>query len=453
MESGMKEITIIGAGLAGTLLALYLAKRGYTLNIYDARPDLRLIEADTGRSINLALSCRGLTSLAGVGIMTEVEQLMVPMRARAIHDAQGQIKYQSFGRHHDEYINAIERSELNKLLLNTVEKYPKVRFHFDTRLSGLDIEKKILFFETIDGDLLSKNYECLIGADGAGSCVRDVLQAKKIIRGSRKFLSYGYKELSIGAPGQDHLIHEHLHLWPRDAFLLLGNPNRDFSITGSLFLPHEGKNSFAELDNETKINAFFQKEFPNVYETMPNLTAEFANHPTGNMSTINCESWHYQDQCMLIGDAAHGVVPFFGQGMNSAFEDCRILNDLLDTYYDDWAQVMPAFFQSRKINTDAVAQMSMDNFYEIQTNICNPRFNLKKQLEQVLMQRYPNHYVSKHVLVMFTNTPYAEAQVYGDIQAEFLEMICENAETIDDIDWIKVENFLNFYDKKLAELK
>ncbi|MFT4059463.1 MAG: NAD(P)/FAD-dependent oxidoreductase [Legionella sp.] len=448
----MNDVTIIGAGLCGTLLALYLAKRGYTLNVYDARPDLRYIQADIGRSINLALSCRGLTSLAGVGIMSEIEELIVPMRARAIHDIQGQIKYQSFGRHHDEYINAIERSELNKLLLKVTEKYPKVRFHFNTKLSGLDVDKKILFFETANGDLISKNYQCLIGADGASSCVRDVLQAKKIIRATRNFLTYGYKELLIGGPGQNHLIHEHLHLWPRDAFLLLGNPNRDRSITGSLFLPHEGKNSFTELESEAKVHEFFKESFSDVYKTMPDLITEFSHHPTGNMSTIKCDPWYYQDHCMLIGDAAHGIVPFFGQGMNSAFEDCYVLNELLDKYYDDWAQVIPAFYQTRKMNTDAVAQMSMDNFYEIQTNICNPHFNLKKQLEQVLMQRYPNHYVSKHVLVMFTNTPYAKAQVYGDIQAEFLEMVCENAESIDDIDWIKVEKFLNFYDKKLAKL-
>jgi kynurenine 3-monooxygenase len=438
----MKEISIIGAGLSGTLLTLYLAKRGYKIHVFDARPDLRLTQSHDGRSINLALSCRGITGLADVGIMPKVAPLMVPMRARAIHDAQGQIKHQSFGRHHEEYINAVERNELNKLLLNEAEKYPHVRFSFNSKLSNLDLEQKIMHFKTHNGEQLSVPYQYLIGADGVNSCVREQLSTYGLIKATRHFLSYGYKELSIGAPGQQELAHEYLHLWPRNAFLLLGNPNRDRSITGSLFLPLEGKNSFAELDNELKINAFIKKEFSDAYKTMPNLLREFSGHPTGNMSTIQCNSWYYQDHCLLLGDAAHGVVPFFGQGMNSAFEDCRILNTLLDKYHDDWAQVMPAFYQSRKPHTDAVAQMSMDNFQEIQTNIRDPQFNLKKQLEQLLMQRYPQQYISKHVLVMFSNTPYAEALKIGARQTEFLNQICENITSLETIDWEKIDKLI-----------
>ncbi|MFJ1269569.1 FAD-dependent oxidoreductase [Legionella lytica] len=446
----MKEISIIGAGLAGTLLTLYLAKRGYKLHVFDARPDLRVSQSHDGRSINLALSCRGITGLAGIGIMPEIEQLMVPMRARAIHDAQGQIKYQSFGRHHEEYINAVERNELNKLLLNEAEKYPHVRFSFNSKLSHLDLENKVMHFKTQHEEHLNVPYQYLIGADGVNSCVREQLSSHGLIKATRSFLSYGYKELSIGAPGQHELAHEYLHLWPRNAFLLLGNPNRDHSITGSLFLPHEGKNSFAQLDSEFKINAFFKEAFADAYAVMPNLLYEFSEHPTGNMSTIQCNSWHYQDQCLLLGDAAHGVVPFFGQGMNSAFEDCRILNTLLDKYEDDWAQVMPAFYQSRKPNTDAVAQMSMDNFQEIQSNIRDPQFNLKKQLEQLLMQRYPQQYISKHVLVMFTNTPYAEALKIGAQQKEFLNQICEKGTSLETVDWQLVDKLIQQQDKNLT---
>ncbi|HHF7368174.1 TPA: FAD-dependent oxidoreductase [Legionella bozemanae] len=448
----MKEVTIVGSGLAGSLLALYLAKRGYKLELFDARPDLRTMRAEDGRSINLALSCRGITGMAGVGIMPQVKKLMVPMRARAIHEMQGQIKFQSFGRHPNEHINAIQRNDLNKLLLNEAEKYPKVKLNFNTKLIDLDVDKKSVLFKLPDGTILKRNYELLIGADGAGSAVREQLHAKHLVHASRAYLPYGYKELSIGEPAQNHLIHEHLHLWPRDAFLLLGNPNLNQSITGSLFLPYEGKNSFAELDNELKIKTFFQEAFPDAYAEMPNLIEEFTQHPTGNMSTIKCDPWYFQDQCLLIGDAAHGVVPFFGQGMNSAFEDCRILNELLDKYHDDWKKVMPAFYQSRKINTDAVAQMSMDNFHEIQIDIRDTRFNLKKQLELELMHRYPEDYVSKHVLVMFTNTPYAEAQAHGELQAKFLNKISDQVERIEEIDWTKVEKELKQYDKKLAKL-
>ncbi|MBN9229378.1 MAG: kynurenine 3-monooxygenase [Legionella sp. 40-6] len=448
----MPKITIIGAGLAGTLLALYLARRGYELDIYESRTDLRLQEDEGGRSINLALSCRGLTSLNAVGLQHLVQKLIVPMRGRAIHDVSGQLTLQPFGRHHEEYINAIERSELNKLLLNEVEKYPNIRFYFSTRLRGIDFERKTLFLETKERGLYEQTYERIIGADGAGSCVRDVLNAKKLIRAHRNFLSYGYKELSIGEAGQNHLLAEHLHLWPRNSFLLLGNPNRDRSITGSLFLPLTGNDSFDCLQNEAQINHFFSLHFADAVDKMPNLIQEFCQRPTGNMSTIQCDSWHYQDQCMLIADAAHGVVPFFGQGMNSAFEDCRILNELLDTHHDSWDKVMPAFYQQRKPNTDAVAQMSMDNFYEIQSNIQERRFNLKKQLEHCLMERYPEYYLSKHVMVMFTNIPYVEAQIYGEIQAEFLELLCEDVESITEIDWQKVEKHLNYYGKKMTDI-
>lgn len=448
----MNEISIIGAGLSGTLLALYLAKRGYKLNIFDARPDIRLGDGNEGRSINLALSCRGITGLAGVGIMPAVKQLMVPMRARAIHDIQGQIKHQSFGRHHEEYINAVERNELNKLLLNEAEKHPNVVFTFNTKLSNLDTEKKILYFETHHGEHFSTPYHYLIGADGVNSCVREQLKTRGLIHATRSFLPYGYKELCIGGPGQRQFAHEYLHLWPRDAFLLLGNPNRNHSITGSLFLAYDGKNSFAELDNELKINTFFKQEFPDAYEIMPDLIHEFTEHPTGSMSTIQCTSWYYQNQCLLLGDAAHGIVPFFGQGMNSAFEDCRILNSLLDEYQDDWDKVMPAFYHSRKPNTDAVARMSMDNFQEIQTNIRNHDFNLKKQLEHRLMQRYPQQYISKHVLVMFSNISYAQALTIGEAQTEFLNQACENTERIEEMQWDKVEKLLSIYQHRLAPL-
>jgi len=453
LEQKMKTVTIIGAGLAGSLLALYLAKRNYFIEVYESRPDIRSTNIDGGRSINLAMSCRGLTGLAGVDLGAEVEKILVPMRARAIHEENGTIKYQPFGRHADEYINAVQRTDLNKLLLNELEKLPNVKLHFEMKLERLDVYKKELSFKAKDGNYVTSSYEYLVGADGSGSFVRETLAHEKLITSSRKFLPHGYKELSLSRVGTHDLAHEHLHLWPRDSFLLLGNPNCDFSVTGSLFLPHEGKNSFAELDNEIVVNQFFNSAFADIYKTMPDLTAEFLTNPTGNMSTINCTAWYYKDQCLLIGDAAHGVVPFFGQGMNSAFEDCRILNNLLDKFHDDWQQVMPAFYHARKKNTDAVAKMSMDNYHEIQSDIRDYQFNYKKQINMELMKRYPDIYVSKHVLVMFTNTPYAEAEAIGHLQNELLNEICATARSIDAIDWLNIDVFVKKYDKKLANLQ
>ncbi|KTD25736.1 kynurenine 3-monooxygenase [Legionella lansingensis] len=449
----MRSVTIIGSGLAGTLLSLYLAKRGYEVDVFESRPDIRVERMDRGRSINLALSCRGLTGLAAAALLTQVKEIMVPMRARAIHLSNGQIKFQAFGRHQEEYINAIHRSELNVLLLNAAEQIPRIHLHFNRKLVDIDVHKKLLHFEQHGEEQVVKTYDLLIGADGAASHVREALKKQHLVEASRDFLPHGYKELTISRSFSTDFVPEHLHLWPRDSFMLLGNPNRDYSITGTLFLPNEGKNSFAELNNEMAVNSFFQREFPDAFKTMPDLIGEFFSHPTGHLSTVKCSPWHVEDHCLLIGDAAHAVVPFFGQGMNSAFEDCRILNELLDQYHDNWKQVLPAFFTSRKVNTDAVAAMSMDNYHEIQSDIRDEKFNLRKQTEQELMHRYPERYVSKHVLVMFTNTPYAKARACGELQQEMLKKICEKVRTIEEIDWKTVDDLMDEYDKNLANLR
>lgn len=445
-----RSISIVGAGLVGSLLAIYLARRGYQVDVFESRPDSRASSADTGRSINLAMSCRGITALAEVGILPAVEKLMVPMRARAIHDGQGAIKYQAFGRRHDEYINAIQRNDLNELLLDEAGKFPSIHSHFDTKLLNLDVSKKTAHFRRRDGSEFLHAYQRVIGADGAGSQVRDSLQRQGLISASRTFFPHGYKEITIAGAASNHLAHEHLHLWPRESFLLLGNPNLDNSVTGSLFLPMQGKNSFADLDSAARIQAFFEQAFPDAFAAMPDVAGDFLDHPTGHMSTVKSSPWYHEDQCLLVGDAAHGLIPFFGQGMNSGFEDCRILNELLDLYQDDWWRAMPAFYRSRKPDTDAVSEMSMANYHEIQTGIRDEHFNLKKQLEQHLMRRYPTRYVSKHVLVMFSNTPYAVALAHGRVQNAFLDRICRQASRIDDVDWPRVDELMQEYDKELA---
>ncbi|HAT6977211.1 TPA: NAD(P)-binding protein [Legionella pneumophila] len=448
----MKHITIIGAGLAGTLCGLYLARRGYQVELFESRPDIRNSPTDYGRSINLALSCRGITALKAMNLLSEVNKIMVPMRARAIHEANGEVHYQPFGRHIDEYINAISRSDLNALLLNKAELYPNIKLHFNMKLHSLDIHNKKIKFENKNGDFDEISYHRLIGADGAPSHVRDILKNEGIVSASRDFLSHGYKELSISKKHTTGMAREHLHLWPRDSFMLLGNPNPDDSITGSLFLANEGKDSFAELNNEETLHLFFKKQFPDAYAAMPNLVQEFFGNPTGHLSTIKCSPWYYKDECLLIGDAAHGIIPFFGQGMNSAFEDCRILDELLDEYEDNWARVIPVFYEQRKMNTDAIAKMSMGNYHEIHSDIRNPKFILQKQIERELMLRYPEHYVSMHVLVMFTNTPYSKAMAIGELQSSLLEKICFPITNIEELNWQEVEKLLSEYDKKLAKI-
>lgn len=454
----MMRVTIIGAGLAGTLMAIYLAKRGYTVEVYDARADLRLQRLDSGRSINLAMSCRGLTALHTVDLKKSITPWLAPMRGRAIHEEEdptqpkNSITYQAFGRHSDEYINAVERHALNKLLLDEAESLPQVKFFFQHKVQEIDFTKKLLFFmDNGSNRSVSISYEQLIGADGAGSLVREALHRNQYIQFTRSFLPHGYKELSICDSKSNAFAPEYLHLWPRDTYLLLGNPNPDHSITGSLFLAHEGQYSFSQLKDESQINTFFKNAFPDAFKTMPHLVEEFLERPVGNMSTINCTPWYYQDQCLLLGDAAHGIVPFFGQGMNCAFEDCRIFNELLAHYEDNWEKALPAFFKSRKPNTDAAAEMSLENYQEIQMNIRDPQFNFIKSLQQELMYRYPL-YTSKHVLVMFTNTPYAEALAIGNLQKQLVQCITNDAKTLEAINWQKVDTFMKVYDNNLTNL-
>lgn len=446
----MKSVSIIGAGLAGTLCSLFMAKRGYQVDLYESRQDLRVGPTDYGRSINLALSCRGITGLDAMGLMDKVSSIIVPMRARAIHEANGEVHYQPFGRHKDEYINAISRTELNALLLNEAQRTPNIQMHFEMKLEHLNIHQKKLYFKTKTHGIVEQTYQFLIGADGATSEVRNLLQSAGVVQASRDFLTHGYKELSISKHHSKGLAREHLHLWPRDSFMMLGNPNPDDSITGSLFLANEGQDSFEALQNESQLTSFFKQQFPDAFKVMPNLVEEFFENPTGHMSTIKCAPWYYKDEILLIGDAAHGVIPFFGQGMNSAFEDCRLLDETLDRYQDDLTRAIPFFYGLRKLNTDAVAQMSMDNYYEIHSDIRNPKFILKKQVEHSLMAHYPNRYVSKHIQVMFTNTPYLHALEEGKLQSELLEKICMSVCDANELNWSKIDNLMEEYDKNLA---
>ena len=452
-KSDAQTISIVGAGLVGSLLAIYLARRGYEVDVFESRSDSRVAASDNGRSINLAMSCRGVTALSDAGILPAVEKLMVPMRARAIHDEKGEVKYQAFGRRHDEYIKAVKRTDLNELLLEEARKFPSIRWHFDTRLMHLDVSGKEAHFKRSDGSQFTHAYQRMIGADGAGSQVRASLQQQGLVSTSRVFISHGYKEIAISSASSNHLAREHLHLWPRESVLLLGNPNLDNSVTGSLFLPLKGENSVADLDNEPRIKAFFNKTFPDIAPMVPDVAGDFLNHPVGHMSTVKCSPWHHEDQCLLIGDAAHGLIPFFGQGMNCGFEDCRVLNEFLNLYHDDWSRVMPAFYLARKPDTDAVSEMSTDNHHEIQTGIRDPRFNFKKQLEQHLMQRYPARYVSKHVLVMFSNMPYATALAHGRLQNTLLDRVCNQTTQLPDVDWLRVDELMREYDESLARLK
>lgn len=448
----MQKVTIIGAGLAGCMLAIYLAKLGYQVDIFEKRSDIRKLPQDYGRSINLALSYRGIKTLKEVGLYHDVMCLAVPMHSRAVHDSQGNITYQAFGRHKQEYINAIKRTDLSMVLINHLESFANVNFYFNTHITQIDFARKQFFYKNAE-KLLKYNYHLLIGADGAGSMVREQLTQLDLVKSKRQWMAHGYKELSIPTKYGIHWDFKYLHLWPRKSFMMLGNPNRDHSITATLFLNNQGTNSFQSIQDDKDVEVFFKQHFPDAYACMPDLLQEFSNNPIGGISTVTCEPWYYKDQCLLIGDAAHGIVPFFGQGMNCAFEDCRILHNELLKNNHNWDKSMQSFYAKRKINTDAIAQMSMENYKEIEHDLCHPEFKARKHLEQELMQRYEAIYQSKHIMVMFSSKPYAYIHQLSALQNNLLDEIQKLNSNSNRLDWGRVDNILTQYDKKMASMR
>lgn len=437
------EIVISGAGLAGSLLALFLAEKGYHVTLFEGRKDLRTEQAEAGRSINLALSMRGLTSLSAAGLLNKVQPLLVPMRARAIHQTNGQLDLQSFGRSQDEFINSVNRSQLNALLLDEIESKKNIDVYFSTVLEYVDFTNKQVQVLMHDGTLKTHTFNMLIGSDGANSRLREIAKELGLLTYSRNFLPHGYKELSIDKSYYDKVPKEHLHLWPRNFFMLLGNPNVDKSITATLFMANQGENSFEEIKTPEEVRGFFKLHFSDVEAYMPTLEEEFFKNPIGQLSTIKCSPWYFKDCCLLLGDAAHGIVPFFGQGMNCAFEDCRILSEILESENHHWPSVIERFFLERKKNTDAVAELSMQNYIEIQSNVAEQSFRLKKAIDMEIMRRYRGKYISKHVSVMFSNTPYHEILSKSKVQEALIDSIEENISSIEEIAWDVVENHLN----------
>lgn len=448
----MEKIIIVGGGLAGCALGLFLAKKGYQIDIFEMRPDIRDSLLDHGRSINLALSRRGMTCLEELGLLKDVMKQAVAMRARAIYDIDGSIRFQSFGRQADETLYSVKRSELNCTLISALAHYPNVQLHFNHTLVSMRLASNQVDFVNDKGELEQHHFDRLFAADGASSKVRQLLSESRSITQSRVFLPHIYKELSLATSYTDGLVKEHLHLWPRNTFLLLGNPNYDGSVTGTLFLPKDGYPSMSGLQTEDQLRRFMGDNFPNVYPHMPNLCDEFFDHPKGNLSTVKTAPWYVDDKCLLLGDAAHAIVPFFGQGMNCAFEDCRILNSCIEDSSGNWAEIFKTFYHCRKANSDAIAQMSMDNYMEIEDKINDPSFNLKKALDGELMQRFPKSYVSKHVMVMFTNLPYAMARDCGVLQKQLLNEIGGSVEHLDQIDWHLAKEKIATYTEAYSRL-
>ena len=414
-----KHIAIVGAGLVGSLVSIYLAKRGYKVSVFERRNDMRKSKAYEGRSINLALSNRGIRALEEVGLADELKKEAIPMHGRIIHDLQGNVNFQPYGKE-GQYINSISRSGLNKVLMNEAEKN-NVQFYFKKRVNHIDFDHTEITFQ----DSTKNKFDLIIGSDGAFSAVRLAMQMTDQFNFSQDYIEHGYKELHIpaGLNGEFKLEKNALHIWPRESFMLIALPNPDGSFTLTLFFPFKGEQSFEKLTSTESVRGFFQSVFPDAFHLMPNLLEEFSTNPVSSLVTIKCFPW-IKNKTLLIGDAAHAIVPFYGQGMNAGFEDCRSLNNLLDKHQDNWEDVLISFQAERKQNADAIAQLALDNFIEMRDLVNDPDFILRKKIESKLHELYPNQWIPLYSMVTFyEDIPYSIAYQTGQKQKKIMESV------------------------------
>jgi kynurenine 3-monooxygenase len=435
---------IVGGGLVGSLLSIFLVRRDAEVTVYEAREDPRGGGGEGGRSINLVVTTRGLRALERVGLKAGALRLTVPVTGRMVHGLDGAVAYQPYGRDETECNHSISRAELNRFLIEEAEKRG-VRFRFRSPLVRADIAGGRLEFEdAVAGRRNSVEAPIVFGADGAMSVVRAELMK---LPGNEEFvepLQYGYKELVIppGKDGTHRITKNALHIWPRGDLMLMALPNRDGSFTVTLYLPHEGEHGFDGLDSESALLRFFETFFPNAIPLIPDLLSSFFENPTGTLGTVRCRPWFLRDRVALIGDAAHAVVPFFGQGMNCGFEDCAVLDELIGEYSGDWILVLRRYGEMRKTDADAIADMALDNFVEMRDRVGDPRFLLRKQLEHKLEERWPREYRSRYSMVMYSSIPYSVAQRAGKIQDEILAQLLDGMSSVDDLDYERARELI-----------
>jgi kynurenine 3-monooxygenase len=435
------KIALVGAGLTGPLLAVSLAQRGFKVDIYERRPDMRKTQIRAGRSINLAISTRGIHALREAGLWDDLRHLIIPMKGRRMHAVDGKISFQPYGKDESEVINSISRADLNIALINAAEALG-VGFHFEKRCIGADLSTpRLMVRDERSGVESSIDASVLIGTDGSASAIRDELMRGSGADFSEQLLDYGYKELTIPAgPAGAHVLDVNaLHIWPRGSFMLIALPIPDGTFGCILFLPFEGEQSFARLKTEEAVREFFGKYFADAVPLMPQLVEQFFGNPLGSMVTIKCAPWHREGKALILGDAAHAIVPFFGQGMNCAFEDCTVFLELLDRHGPDWPLIFREFEAARKINTDAIADLANDNFVEMRDKVADPRFLLRKKVELLLEAKFPGVFVPKYSMVTFHRIPYSVAATRGDIQDRLLGELCDSIQSTDQLDWSKAE--------------
>ncbi len=433
----IEHVNVIGSGLVGSMLAMFLARRGYAVEVFERRPDMRKETIRAGRSINLALSTRGIHSLERLGLAQEVLAEAIPMKGRMMHAVDGTLAYQPYGKNDDECIYSISRGGLNKALLTHAEATGRVNIHFRHRATAVNFDDASLecvdeetgATKTIAGDLL-------FGTDGSASALRTAMKAQPGFTQSEDVLDYGYKEFHIPptADGAFQIEKNALHIWPRGTFMLIALPNFDGSFTCTLFLPWKGELSFETLQEPAAVERFFSAYFADVVPLLTDVTGTFFKNPTGQMVTVKCAPWNVGDRALVLGDAAHAIVPFFGQGMNCGFEDCALLDDFIGANPTAWHRDLGTYAKNRKPDADAIADMAVANFVEMRDKVGDPNFLLEKAIEKRLLNEFPGRFTSRYALVSFSRVPYRFAQEVGFVADGILGELRRGVTRADDVD-------------------
>lgn len=420
----MEKVVIVGAGLVGSLQAVYMARKGFHVEVYERRPDMRKTEISAGRSINLALSDRGWKALKGAGLDDKIMEMAIPMAGRMMHSVDGELSFQSYGQE-GQAIYSVSRGKLNETLMDSAESHENVKFFFEHTCLDYDKEANKLTFQLGNGDEKTVTADHLFATDGAFSAVRSVLQKTERFNYSQHFLKHGYKELYIPAneDGTHKLDKNALHIWPRGEFMMIALANLDGSFTCTLFFPFEGKLSFSSLDSREKVHQFFSEVFPDSINLMPSLLDDYFNNPTSSLVTIKCSPWNYKDKVLMMGDASHAIVPFYGQGMNAGFEDCTIFNQLFTENQENWEESFEQFSAERKEDADAIADLALQNFIEMRDLVGDEKFLLRKKIEKEFSKKHPDKWMPLYSQVTFSHIPYSTALNQGKKQDRIMDKI------------------------------
>ena len=440
-----KSVTIVGAGLVGSLLSIYLSKRGYKVNVFERRADMRLETMSAGRSINLALSDRGWRGLEGVGIADDIKKISIPMYGRFIHHKDGTNAYQPYGKD-NQAIYSVSRADINMKLMDLAEQQENVNIQFNKKCTLINRKDLAITFEdNLTKETSNSSADLLFGADGAFASSRLSIQLQSDrFEYNQHYIDCGYKELIIpaGKNGEFLLDKNALHIWPRGSFMMIALPNPDGNFTCTLFLPFEGEKSFSNLKTDKQVEDFFKSEFSDAFTLMPTLISDFKTNATASLVTVKCFPWVFDNKIGLIGDAAHAIVPFYGQGMNCGFEDCVVLNELIEKHNDDWDIIFPEYEQLRKPDGDAIADLAIANFVEMRDKTADPKFILQKKIEAKFSQHYPDKWIPLYSMVTYSpHIRYSTALKEGQKQQKIMDeiMALNNIESIWESDEIESE--------------